>query len=234
MSEITGRESISKPLIAFDFDGTLSDSLPGLTGALNRCLKEFSFPILPDETIRSFVGNGIPSLVQRTLSTSLSGEDDRCVDPGLEKRFLDSYIRIYSRHCLEGTSLYEGVPEMLDDLAANYTLILITNKMESITRTMLDGYGISGYFTRIIGGDSYPWRKPDKRIFEQVQQDLPLSADQCTMIGDSTVDLIFARNAGLSAIACLWGYGNRDELLALPHAFSASRPRDISDFLLHP
>lgn len=222
-----------RSLIIFDFDGTLSDSLPGIFTAMNACLSDFSMPDVPDRILRKFLGDGLAELIKRTVSYSLSGENRRCSSPDLERNFLNRYKELYREKCMDGTRIYEGIPHLLKSLSSK-EMAVISNKTEDMTRLMLDQYELSSYFKYIIGGDTIDRKKPDPAVFNHLKSNYPeIDNNRCCMIGDSVVDIRFAKNAQIKSISCTWGYGDTEELKSEAPDHIFSHPDDMKDILLH-
>jgi phosphoglycolate phosphatase len=190
--------------ILFDLDGTLVDSLGDLTEAVNHVRKVFSLSLLDEEHVRMKVGKGSRNLIQETLPGLTAAEIDRAL-----AMFLD-----YNRqHIAEKSRLYPGVPEILRKLAAeNIRMAVITNKNEDLCDLLLRDLGIRDLFECICGGDSYPERKPSPLPLLKMAEKLGVAPHDCLMIGDSINDIEAGQRAGMTTIACTWGYGDMAEL----------------------
>ena len=146
-----------RPAVAvFDLDGTLIDSAADLHRALNHMLTELGCAPLPLAEVRSMIGDGMSLLIARALAAR------RCVvDPATA---LPLFLNHYEADPAELTRLYPGVDETLERLRARgVTLAICTNKPARLTRVILGRLGIERHFSRVIGGDSLPFRKPDPR-----------------------------------------------------------------------
>jgi len=185
-------------LLVFDLDGTLIDSAQDLCNSVNETLKQFDREPLPDPAIASFVGNGAPMLMRRSLA--LAGNlSPNAVDPDL----------------LEKAYAYEGVLESLKALHELHdgaagtarTMAVLTNKPVRPARGICEGLGLAGYFLHIYGGDSFPVKKPDPLGLRSLMEEVGARPDETAMIGDSQVDVLTARNAGAWSIGCVFGFG---------------------------
>lgn len=186
-------------LAVFDLDGTLIDSERDLVLSVNATLLHMGLPELPLETIRSYVGNGAPVLMQRALGPNAS-------NGGLE-RALAFFLEHYYEHMLDNTALYAGVRESLALLrGAGVRLALLTNKPDRNTRGILAGLELTPLFERAYGGNAFPLRKPDPMGLRAIMDELGVEATRTIMVGDSAVDIRTARNAGVFSAGLTWGF----------------------------
>jgi phosphoglycolate phosphatase len=193
-------------VLIFDLDGTLIDSKLDLANAINAMLEHKGRAPLPQETIYRFVGNGAPVLVRRSLG---DGVTDAEADDGLA--FFLSY---YRAHMLDNTVTYPGVREGLK-LLENLPMAVLTNKPVRFSQAILDGLGLSPYFRFVYGGNSFERKKPDPMGVEVLLRDLGASPAEAMLVGDSSVDVLTARNAGIWACGVSYGLGT-DGLRAHP------------------
>jgi phosphoglycolate phosphatase len=192
-------------LLIFDLDGTLIDSKLDLALSVNAMLEYMGRAPLPHETVFSFVGNGAPVLVRRSLNEGARpGEiTDAEVDRGLAY-----FLSYYRAHMLDNTVAYPGVREGLDMLA-RHSMAVLTNKPVRFSEGILDGLGLSHYFEYVYGGNSFEKKKPDPIGVEVLLRDLNASAQDAMMVGDSEVDVRTARNAGIWACGVTYGLGTQ-------------------------
>ncbi len=203
------------PAVVFDLDGTLVDSAPDIHAAANALLAQNSLDPLPYEQVKSFVGNGIPKLVERVMRASrIEYSAERHADLNA------SFLTLYSAKPADLTVLYPGVYEMLKSLKdRGYGMGICTNKNHAQTLQVLEAVGIMGFFGSIIGGDSLEVRKPDPAplmaCFEQ------LGAGSRYYVGDSEVDGATANAAGIPFALYSEGY-RKSALSDIPHQFAFS------------
>lgn len=201
----------NKKAILFDLDGTLIDSAPDLSYALNQTLSTFGYPTYGEETIHGWVGNGAQILVKRGLSGSVlvdEGLDERLVTKVLN-HFLDAYAR---RVCVD-TILYDNVKETIDILKYNsYRLTIVTNKPYRFIEPILEGLGLGGMFELCIGGDSLPSRKPDPLPLLHVCEQLGVQVKEALMVGDSKNDIFAAKAAGMDCVGVTYGYNYGEDI----------------------
>ncbi len=211
---------MSYRLIIFDLDGTVIDSAGDLHQAVNRMLADFGCPPLPLEEVRTMIGDGASMLIARALEARQCTVDR----PAALQRFLG----YYAEQPAALTTLYPGVRATLDSLTARgLKLAMCTNKPAGLTRTILREFALEGYFERVIGGDSLPYRKPDPRMLTELLQAFGTPAAQSLLVGDSEVDAATAQAATvpfalmkhgyhrgpIEAIACLAAFEDFDQLL---------------------
>ena len=200
---------INKELIIFDLDGTLIDSVPDLALSVNHTLKSINRDLFPEDTIRTWVGNGAATLVKRALSQSATINDD--IDDKLFEKALDIFLKFYSNNLTVSTILYDGVKETLENLQNNnYRLAIVTNKPYDFIEPILECLELSDLFEYYIGGDSLEVKKPNPMPLLHVCEKLNVSVENSLMIGDSKNDIIAANDANMDSIALSYGY-NYDE-----------------------
>lgn len=201
-------------LLVFDLDGTLIDSAQDLCNSVNAALAQFGRGSLADPTIASFVGNGAPLLIRRSLAMA-DGLELESVDEKVLADVYDYFLRYYREHKLDFTYAYEGVLEALAALKAVHdapggiprTMAVLTNKPVRPARGICEGLGMAHYFLHIYGGDSFPVKKPDPLGLRALMQETGATPEETVMIGDSKVDVATARNASAWSIGCAFGFG---------------------------
>ena len=210
--------SSSIRLVVFDLDGTLIDSGADLFASINAMLLHFGRQPLPDPVIASYIGDGAPMLVSRSL-----GEPD-------QSSFVDSalayFLGYYNEHKLDRTQVYPGVFDALNTLrlgaqGAERPMAVLTNKPVRASQGICDALGLSPYFFRIYGGNSFATKKPDPEGLSTLMSEAGVAAQETLMIGDSDVDILTARNAGVWSIGCSFGLA--------PDSLSAAEPDCIVD-----
>ena len=152
---------LSQPIraVLFDLDGTLIDTLPDLHAAACAMLNDLGRPPLPLESIRAYVGRGIPNLIKRVLANSLHVAEDPNPPP---PEAVASYRRHYAHENGRNAKVYPGVLEGLASLRAQgVPLGVVTNKADTFIQPLLEQTGLSGYFEVLVGGDRLPKVKPD-------------------------------------------------------------------------
>jgi len=194
-------DSIEKiKLICFDLDGTLVDSVPDLRLALNAMMDDFGFAHCPDEQIKTWIGNGLPKLVERALLYVGNQQVSQQVA-------LSCFEKHYQHYLNSASTLYDNVPTTLRLLRdKGYQTALITNKAEQFLPDLLSHFNISDCFDLVLGGDSLAKNKPDPMQVNFALQHFAVDKSEAVMVGDSKNDILAGQNAGLVSIALTYGY----------------------------
>ncbi len=192
----------------FDLDGTLVDSGLDIALSANFTRLHFDLPELPVETVKSYVGDGVASLLSRSLGHDIrSGLTGQAGLPVTEQRHQEAmtvFADHYSRHLLDNTRLYPGVLDILGRFQ-RFPLHLATNKPQVFTEKILEGVNLTGAFRKIIGGDAVPARKPDPGHLEACLKGLDIALDEVVMVGDSPNDINAAKAFGCISVGCTYG-----------------------------
>jgi phosphoglycolate phosphatase len=213
MTTAAMRTPDTSPALLIDLDGTLVDSAPDIAEAANRMLRELGAPILPFETIRGFIGRGVPNLVRRVLASSdtLSAVSQTDAQAIFHKHYGDTNGR-YS-------AIFPGVLAGLASFrGAGHPLACVTNKPRMQTAALLRATGLDAYFDVVVAGDSLPQMKPDPAPLRFACDRLGIDARHSVMIGDSEVDVAAAAAAGIPVYIVSYGYPGPGGLAALPAA----------------
>jgi len=211
-------------LLIFDLDGTLIDSRRDLANAGNATRHHMGMPSLDDERVCSYVGNGAPVLVRRLLGPDAS---EAQIQEGLE-----FFIEYYGEHKLEYTTLYPGVREALDRLRATaVSMAVLTNKPVRISRAILEGLRATGYFFQIYGGNSFDFKKPHPIGVETLMKESGAARERSMMVGDSSVDIQTARNAGIQACGVTYGL-QPESLREVPPDLLVGRMEELADWVI--
>ena len=214
-------------LLVFDLDGTLIDSAQDLCNSVNAALGQFGLGALPDPAIASFVGNGAPMLMRRSLALAGGVAPDE-VNENLLAEAYAFFLNYYREHKLDFTYAYEGVLEALAALRDLHntpggapggtprTMAVLTNKPVRPARGICEGLGMADYFLHIYGGDSFAVKKPDPLGLRALMEEAGAGPEETVMIGDSKVDVETARNAGAWSIGCAFGFGPQNLMETRP------------------
>ncbi|MBW1991990.1 MAG: HAD-IA family hydrolase [Deltaproteobacteria bacterium] len=189
-------------LIVFDLDGTLADSLPALTAAANYACRCLGLPEHPAAVIQQMIGEGEKTFVRRFLG---EGHQD------LFEKALKLYLEHYSQHCGHLTRLYPEVRETLEVLS-HKKLAVLSNKMERLSRQVVEVLGIAPFFVAVKGGDSYGMLKPQPAGLAALIRELQASPERTLMVGDKPTDIHTGRGAGALTLGVTYGYGDPEAL----------------------
>lgn len=205
--------------IIFDLDGTLTDTLEDLYLSTNYALDSCGLPGRGIDEVRRFVGNGVRTLIERAVP---EGTDSRMVEQCFE-----AFRAHYVIHCQDHTRLYPGVASLLTALhAKGYRMAVVSNKLQTGV-TELAQLFFQGVIEVAIGEQPGIPRKPAPNMVEAALARLGIPASEAVYVGDSDVDLQTAANAGLPCISVLWGFRNRDFLVAHGATTFVETPQDI-------
>jgi len=197
---------VQKGLI-FDLDGTLVDSLQGIATSLNHALAEAGLPVHSLEAVRGFIGNGTHPDHPRGAHKD--------ADEALLDRLENGFKADYDVTWPGGTFPYNGITELLEMLQAKgIPLAVLSNKPHPFTSTIVARVFPSIDFKVVLGQLPGIPHKPDPSGALEIANLFGLLPEECTVIGDSTMDLETARNAGMEAIAVTWGFHDRERLVA--------------------
>lgn len=208
--------------LLFDLDGTLIDSTADLAASGNWLRLEHGLAAHSVDKVASFVGDGVESLVRRLLERPEG-------DVGAE---VEAFKRHYHDHCLDATRLYPGVAPTLQALRARgYAMAVVTNKPERISRRILEGLEVAGFFGGVVGGNSATRKKPHPEPLLKACVQLGCAPGAAVMVGDSRVDIEAGRNAAMPSIGILGGIGDQDLLRASGPDLLLPRFQDLLEAL---
>ena len=188
--------------IVFDLDGTLVDSAPDLTAALNHVLAMDGLAPVPLEAVRGMVGLGARKLIERGLAAHGANANPERVEERV-KTFIDHY----RDHIADASRLFPGVMERLNAYGAQgIKMGICTNKPIALSEALLSALDIAPYFAAVLGADSLPVRKPDPLHLLETITRLGGERETSVMVGDSMTDITTARNAKVPVVAVSFGY----------------------------
>lgn len=196
----------------FDLDGTLVDSIPDLTKAINLLREELELPAVTSDKVRTYVGDGVGLLLQRALP-------QKHVNLARRKRFME----IYTEHLTDGTVIYPGILEFLN-MHRGKPMAVVTNKPQHLADIIVDRLGLSPYFQNVIGAELALQRKPHPDMVHHALNLLDCEPKRTVLLGDHHVDLRAAHAAKVKSCFCAWGLGHDDGLQA---DFQAERATDL-------
>ncbi len=193
---------MTSPIVVFDLDGTLVDTAPDLINALNFVLDREGMPPVPLHSARNMIGAGARKLIERGLEL-----EGRVIGPEDIARLTGDFIDHYAAHIADASRPFEGLESALDDLAARgYRFAVCTNKLEWLSKLLLDRLGLSSRFSAICGADTFGISKPDPAILRQTVARAGGELSSAIMVGDAGPDIGVARRAGVPVIGVEFGY----------------------------
>ena len=188
--------------VVFDLDGTLVDSVHDLLPATNHALSMIGRQPVTLEALRGMVGGGLRQMIKLGAEASGSPVEDDVLD-----RLLAAGMVHYANNISENTTIFEGVIEVLEVLAAaKIPMAICTNKTAHLARLLVDNLRLTPYFSAVLGGDSLSVRKPDGEHIRETVRQAGGDPDNAIMIGDSIADVEAARNAGVPVVLVSFGY----------------------------
>jgi phosphoglycolate phosphatase len=188
--------------VVFDLDGTLVDTAPDLINALNFILGREGLPPVPLHSARNMIGAGARKLIERGLEV-----DGREVSPADLARLTDDFIGYYAEHIADASRPFDGLERALDDLTdLGCRFAVCTNKLEWLSKRLLDQLNLSSRFSAICGADTFGVSKPDPGILRQTVARAGGELASTVMVGDAGPDIGVARRAGTPVIGVSFGY----------------------------
>ena len=206
-----------KTAILFDLDGTLLNTLDDLHASTNAVLRSFGYPERTIDEVRRFVGNGARVLIQQAVP---AGEEHR-VD-----EVLAAFQTYYAAHCDIFTRPYPGIPELLSALNEQYPLAVVSNKPDRAVKELAKIY-FPALYARGESADCP--RKPAPDMVRAAMA--ALGADNCIYVGDSEVDVLTAKNAGVPCIAVTWGFRDVETLRTAGAEYFCHTPADLPQMI---
>ncbi|EZH75862.1 hypothetical protein ATO12_03470 [Aquimarina atlantica] len=211
--------------IIFDLDGTLLNTLGIYTHIMNELMKKNNFPTHTLKNYREFIGNGTKNLIVQSIPTK--DRDEKLIEDLLSE-FRLMYENLYTQH----SEVYVGILEILEELkSTGIKLALLSNKFHDLTCKCASHFFPNIKFDHIIG-QSDVHKKPDPKGILDISHSLKISLDRLVLIGDTEVDLVTAKNAGIDSIAITWGFRNEEKLMPLSPNYLVRSSNDLKQLLL--
>lgn len=217
---------MSVEAVLLDLDGTLADTAPDLVAVLNRLLREADEPPMPYALARNVVSNGALGLIRLGFGDELESERRE----QLRQRFLD----VYMEHLCIKSTLFIDIDSILSNSRElNVPWGIVTNKVDAMTRPLLEQLGIAAQPRTVVSGDRLPQRKPDPAPLRLAAEELGVAPDRCVYVGDAERDIRAGRAAGMRTIAVSYGYIRAgDDLRAWGADCIVRRPNELEGALL--
>lgn len=187
--------------LIFDVDGTLVDSMPDFCEMIQLFLSDLGLPSVSEREIKKAIGKGARNTMLKVLSLlnyDISGK---------EEQLFSDFMFIYNSKPLDKSHLWPNVKTTLELLKLQgYKMSLCTNKPHLPVVHVTERLGIINYFSQITDAETKPYMKPDKRIVEFTADKMGIPLTDCIFIGDSSVDITAAKNAGIPSVLVSYGY----------------------------
>ena len=190
----------------FDFDGTLVDSAPDLTRALDLALNRAGLPGVGLELGKQMVGHGAGKLVERAVQ-HVTNDQTVTMESPLCRLLLSVFLEEYEPICAETSVLYPGAMNLIEILKTQGKQVgLVTNKPRRFVELMLPAFDLHDAFDSIVAGDDLPTKKPEPDMVHKALFDLDRAPHEACLVGDSKADLGAAKAAGVASILVSFGY----------------------------
>jgi len=191
---------MTQPLVIFDLDGTLIHTAPDLMASLNHAIEPVGVEPVRYDDMSFLVGRGARVMIQRALEMR-----ERPVSAEEFETLFDRFLAFYAESMPGESALYPGLDAAMSRLSeAGMPMAICTNKLEHLAVRLIECLGLTSSFVTILGGDSIAVRKPDpEHILETIRRS---GAQKAVMIGDSSNDIVAAREARVPSIAVTFGY----------------------------
>ena len=216
--------SYIKALI-FDLDGTLADTIPAITDAVNMTLTELGFPTREHSEIRSYIGKGPRHLISEALP-----KDAVLDDPYLVDRALGIYDKMYAKTYLNTNSLYDGMEEAIITLSKYYKIAVLSNKQDEYVKNLVKQLLPDGICELARGTvDGIP-AKPNPSALLEIMDKLNVFNYECILIGDSEIDIATAKNAEIECLSVSWGYASKTKLIMKGAQEIINSPNELLEY----
>ncbi len=190
--------------VLFDLDGTLLNTAPDLTTALNKALAHHNFSEVLPSTITPYISYGAAVMIDKALEQGISAE--------LKADILQFLLNYYAKHIADDTELYTGMPPLLDTLEAKgIPWGVITNKREQLTLPLMQALNLSERSACIVCGDTTAYSKPHPEPMLTACRRIQVAPDECLYIGDAQHDISAGKAANMKTLAATYGYLKPDD-----------------------
>ncbi|MFI3278474.1 MAG: HAD hydrolase-like protein [Rikenellaceae bacterium] len=212
-------------IVIFDLDGTLLDTVGDLAASCNEVLNRRGLPTYDIETYRTFVGNGVLRLVERAIPEELR-------TPELIAEVRAEFVEYYSANINKNTHPYEGIKLLLRELQyRDISIAVASNKFQEGTRKLIKIFFPEIRFAAVLGQRENVPLKPSPTIIREIFQITSYTPDKAIFIGDSAIDILTAKAAGIKSIGVTWGFRPREELIESGADYIADTTKRIIEIL---
>lgn len=206
--------------VIWDLDGTLLNTLDDLAASTNAALEANGLPMRTTDEVRRFVGNGVHKLIERAMP-EMGAQHPKF------QQTLDAFIAHYGEHSRERTRPYDGILDALDALSKlGMKHAIVSNKVDFAVKALSREY-FGDRMLSAVGDDPSRAKKPAPDSVWEAMRQMNVTAQEAVYIGDSDVDVITARNAGIPCIAVTWGFRSEECLIEAGAQHVARKPEEI-------
>lgn len=199
--------SYIKALI-FDLDGTLADTIPAITEAINMTMSALSLPSHTEQEVRGYINRGPRHLISEAIPQEVRDRDPEIVDKALA-----IYNKNYAKTYMHTDKLYDGLEEIILELSKYYKIAVLSNKQDEYVKRLVKQLLPEGICEIVCGSlDGVP-AKPSPTIAKKVIEALGVAHYECMLIGDSDIDILTATNAEMDILSVSWGYASKTKLI---------------------
>lgn len=210
--------------VIWDLDGTLLNTLDDLAASTNAALAQNGLPARTTDEVRQFVGNGVHKLIERAVPEG-GAEHPKF------KQVLDSFVSHYGAHSRDNTRPYDGIMELLDEwIGQGVMQAIVSNKIDFAVKSLSRDY-FGSRMQSAVGDDPSRRKKPAPDSVWEAMRQMGVSQEECVYVGDSDVDVVTARNAGIPCVAVTWGFRGEDCLLQAGAEHIAHTPAQLKDIV---
>lgn len=211
-----------KKAVVFDLDGTLINSLPDISAAMNRSLRKFGLPEIEEDAYKFKVGNGVIKLTERAVGERTDKMDD----------VLHAYMEDYAKNCRVASYAYPGIAETMQGLIdRGLHVCVLSNKDQADTESVLRCYFPGIRFSVMRGRVPGVPLKPDPAGALLIAQALSVDPADCWYVGDTSMDMNCGNAAGMETVGVLWGFRPREELIAGGAQHLIAEPRELLELV---
>lgn len=194
-------------LVMFDLDGTLIETAPEIADATNDTLTQFGLAQVTQQQVNDWIGHGTQTLLVQALAASRQTSQEAVRQAEDFAAISAAFVVHYGQRCGSRSHLYPQVREVLHTLKAQgVKLAVVTNKEDRYTQVVLDAHRLAPLFDRVISGDTLPTKKPDPSGIAACLTQFGVSKERALFVGDSSIDVATARNAGVAVWVLPYGY----------------------------
>ncbi len=197
---------MKKRLLIFDLYGTIADTLPSIAEAVNMCARYFGYPEKSNEEVRRAVGSGVGVLLQMTMPQDAMADAEQC------QKIKEYFAKCYEITQAKVDTAYSEMAEAMRELySKGYILAVLSNKPDKLVKMIVDNIFPDGIISVSMGQTELP-KKPDPTVPLMIAEQFGVSSNETYFIGDSEVDVLTGKNAGMISVAVSWGFRERSVL----------------------